>query len=420
MAENSPKGLFSCHKYGIIIQNAIMIRYKGCIDMLPLDFFDYDNLSDTDKKVTEYVNDKVKEIIRVLIDFLDNGTGFNSEDFLPYNNIKISDSEWIEMVHTLYEIVSSPNIRDYLKPKYDYLLYAILLWWKDCNEGEYFYNPEPLDDELKKDIENEYMSEDGECYILNAITDVNEYFYILFPDHDFLPHILERFTMMYLNSPEKFSLFFGDTNLDDYKILMPKDLRERYEDINKQKVYNPNDFSEEDLLGDIRVSCERIQANKKYKYTDCLEDEFNDAMRNMLKMKYIVSDQTRRGESASGKSAGEVDLLIEKNNLSFSIIEALKLDCVNKQYISEHIDKIFGYDTIGNHRNYIISYVKSKNFQSFWKDYYEFVKNYSYPIEFVSIDEIENNFTELKEAIVKLNRSGKIVELYHIAVRIHF
>ena len=84
------------------------------------------------------------------------------------------------------------------------------------------------------------------------------------------------------------------------------------------------------------------------------------------------------------------------------------------------IDKIFGYDTIGNHRNYIISYVKSKNFQSFWKDYYEFVKNYSYPIEFVSIDEIENNFTELKEAIVKLNRSGKIVELYHIAVRIHF
>lgn len=388
--------------------------------MLPLDFFDNDNLSDTDKKVIVYVNDHVKNIIRVLIDFIQNGTGFNSEDFLPYNNIKISDDEWIEMVHTLYEIVSSPNIRDYLKPKYEYLLYAILLWWKDCTEGEEFYNPEPLDDELKKSIESEYMSEDGECYILNAITDVNEYFYILFPDHDFLPHILESLTMMYLNSPEKFNLFFGDTNLDDYKVLMPKDLRERYEDINKQEeVHDPNDFSEEDLNQDIRVCCERIQGNKKYKYKDYLEDELNDVMRDMLKMKYIVADQTRHGESASGKSAGEIDLLIERNHLPFSIIEALKLDSVKKQYISEHIDKIFGYDTIGNHRNYMVSYVKTKDFQSFWNDYYEFIKNYSYPIEFVSVNEIENDFTEFKEAIIKLKRSGKIVELYHIAVRIH-
>lgn len=388
--------------------------------MLPLDFFDNDNLSDTDKKVIVYVNDHVKNIIRVLIDFIQNGTGFNSEDFLPYNNIKISDEEWIEMVHTLYESVSSPNIRDYLKPKYEYLLYVILLWWKDCTEGEEFYNPEPLDDELKKSIESEYMSEDGECYILNAITDVNEYFYILFPDHDFLPHILESLTMMYLNSPEKFNLFFGDTNLDDYKVLMPKDLRERYEDINKQEeVHDPNDFSEEDLNQDIRVCCERIQGNKKYKYKDYLEDELNDVMRDMLKMKYIVADQTRHGESASGKSAGEIDLLIERNHLPFSIIEALKLDSVKKQYISEHIDKIFGYDTIGNHRNYMVSYVKTKDFQSFWNDYYEFIKNYSYPIEFVSVNESENDFTEFKEAIIKLKRSGKIVELYHIAVRIH-
>ena len=56
--------------------------------MLPLDFFDSDNLSDTDKKVIKYVNNTVKEIIGCLIDFLQNDTGFNSEDFLPYNNIK--------------------------------------------------------------------------------------------------------------------------------------------------------------------------------------------------------------------------------------------------------------------------------------------------------------------------------------------
>lgn len=39
-------------------------------------------------------------------------------------------------VYELYELICSANIRDYIKPKYEYLLYAILGWLEDCADSE--------------------------------------------------------------------------------------------------------------------------------------------------------------------------------------------------------------------------------------------------------------------------------------------
>ena len=41
-------------------------------------------------------------------------------------------------VYELYELICSANIRDYIKPKYEYLLYAILGWLEDCADSEEF------------------------------------------------------------------------------------------------------------------------------------------------------------------------------------------------------------------------------------------------------------------------------------------
>jgi len=86
--------------------------------LLPLDLFDNDSLTDLERKITKYVNKNLECIIRVLLDFLEDNNGFTSEDFLPYNNLKIDNKTWIEMVYDLYDIVRSDVIRNYIKPKY--------------------------------------------------------------------------------------------------------------------------------------------------------------------------------------------------------------------------------------------------------------------------------------------------------------
>lgn len=125
-----------------------------------------------------------------MLDLLEDNNGFTASDFLPYNNYDISDEIWEKRVYELYDIVSSSVIRDYIKPKYEYLVYVILKWWEECSDNEEDLLPNQLEDILIEKIKaaDEYWSEDGERnFILNAITNFEEYVYFLLEDFDFLP-----------------------------------------------------------------------------------------------------------------------------------------------------------------------------------------------------------------------------------------
>jgi hypothetical protein len=136
-------------------------------------------------------------------------------------------------------------------------------------------------------------------------------------------------------------------------------------------------------------------------------------------MGYDLRDQTRQGLSPGGKQAGEVDLLIKMRRLSFSIVEALNLSSVNEAYISEHIDKIYKYDTLGNFCNFIISYVKIKNFSQFWEKYISYTRSYNYPFKLTRfIVPVDKQYPELKLAIAELQRNGTKTKLYHIVIHI--
>lgn len=386
--------------------------------MLPLDLFDNDSLTDLERKITKYVNKNLECIIRVLLDFLEDNNGFTSEDFLPYNNLKIDNKTWIEMVYDLYDIVRSDVIRNYIKPKYEFLLYAILQWWDDCND-----NPddllEKLDSGLMDEIQKTYSSEEGDNYVLNAITEFEEYYYILFADHDFLPSNLERLLIIYLRNPERFKMYFPDINLEEYRELMPQDLREQFEELSYgSSEPRKKDLSETNLLQDLLYCSTKLQANHKYK--NSLEDEMNDYMRDLLDaMGYDVRGQTRQGSSNTGKQAGEVDILVRIENFPYSIIEALKLSSIDKAYIAEHIDKIYKYDTHGHRCNFIISYVNIGNFRKFWESYLLFIKKYNYPHKLVSYSVPQDNqYAELKWAITELKRNDTVTKLYHIVIHI--
>lgn len=175
------------------------------------------------------------------------------------------------------------------------------------------------------------------------------------------------------------------------------------------------------VIDDIVFSCVKLQAN--YKYKKCLENDRNDFIRDLLDAKgYNTCDQTRHGTSQGGKSPGEVDILIKVMDKPYSLIEALNLDCLNKEYIANHINKIYKYDTLGHLFNVILSYVEIADFNGFWNKYVNYIKTHEYPYQ---VDEIiENclgyyNYPNLRIASTRLIRNGVQTVLYHICVLMH-
>ncbi|WP_302932276.1 hypothetical protein [uncultured Ruminococcus sp.] len=167
--------------------------------------------------------------------------------------------------------------------------------------------------------------------------------------------------------------------------------------------------------------CIKLQGNSKY--IDASEDERNDYIRDMLdrEEEYVIKDQTRRGLSASGASAGEIDILVEKDSYPFTVVEALILKSLNKDYLGKHLDKIYTYDTTGNLFNVCLVYAECKKFASFWEKYCDFVEQYNYPYPLITSDEnIDQEYTgsEIRIMITTHNRSGKQTKLYHICVKI--
>lgn len=61
--------------------------------MIKLNLFG-DELTNLEFEVTKYVNNNLEEIVRVLIDLLEDNNGFTMESFLPYNNFRIENQVW--------------------------------------------------------------------------------------------------------------------------------------------------------------------------------------------------------------------------------------------------------------------------------------------------------------------------------------
>lgn len=314
-----------------------------------------------------------------------------AEDFLPENNLRIDNEVWCHMVYDLYDMVCSEVLRDYIKPKYQYLLYVILHWWEECTDNESQLLPIKLDSEAIRAIEEAYPLEDGGSYVLRAITDYEEYYNILFEDYDFMPDTLGNFIITYLRSKKVFAEFFPDVDLEEYHDLMPKDLQELYDEAKQEMKEDKN----------------------------ALENIINDNIRDLLKATkiYCVSDQTRRGASGTGKEAENVDILIEMCQHPVTLIEALKLDSIKGKYISDHVDKIYKYDTIGHKFNFLISYVTTKNFKSFFERYTKPVCEIKYPYELKSYEINEaKQYSEIRTIEIILDRQGIDTKLYHIIV----
>ncbi|MDA2480181.1 hypothetical protein ACS2TZ_27140 [Bacillus cereus group sp. Bce025] len=178
-----------------------------------------------------------------------------------------------------------------------------------------------------------------------------------------------------------------------------------------------SEYSYDNLLDTIISACINLQGNRIYR--DKTENERNTFLVSCLDMAgFFNKDQTLWGKSKEGKTSGEIDIFIKKKNgQPFSIIEALNLDSLKKDYLELHLEKIFGYDTSGLKYNFIVVYSTSKRFSEFWNRYVAHIKEYKYPHSLKEYQEVSGyDYTNIRVGKTVHIRNDKEIYLYHIVI----
>lgn len=307
--------------------------------LIQIDIVDYENLSDLGLRITKYVNSNLRDIVRSLLDILELDQEFDLDGFFPRDYLMRKPQECRNSVYELYEIICSTNIRDFIKPKYEYLLYSILDWWEKCADNEDDLIINPVDDSLIKDLDNDDGQEN-----LKWIQDFQKYYNICFQNHDFLPEQLNDMVLLYLNNPKLLEMAF-QINLDDYLDLMECDLRDRY----LEKRYEKNsDFCSSllekivmELISVIKRFQKRIVHFEKRDEVEITAD-IQDAVTGPLNSKYNVLIAREFTIGRANKKLGETDLYIyaEKDGYvtDYAVLENKYIENFTKQY-----EQLMGY-----------------------------------------------------------------------------
>ena len=178
-------------------------------------------------------------------------------------------------------------------------------------------------------------------------------------------------------------------------------------------------FDEDTVSSNVLKALLNVQKDKLYEAAK--ENSINDGIRNQLSIVYEVKDQTRQGDSESGKDAGEVDIMLCDNGNPAVIMEGLKLSSFESGKLDTHINKaLANYDPNGCLLVYILIYATVKGFGDFWDKVMNHMAGYRFPYETLEgIRDIATAYTDSRHAKAILNRNGKnvSVHLYAVAMR---
>ncbi len=192
-------------------------------------------------------------------------------------------------------------------------------------------------------------------------------------------------------------------------------------EILKEEQIDKNDFNT-----NILTACALMQANlvyhdrKDHRGNTIIveEDHRNYYIRDLLDFKGLyVRGQEHQGISPNGGAAGEVDLLVCRTELQPKIfLEGMNLDSLNKSTIDKHYEKLFLYDASGYKNNYLLSYVKVDDFESFCKKYKEHFDGYNGKIKCERIIEFPSDFAKIKIFLSESKHGENTIYTYHILI----
>lgn len=308
--------------------------------MIQVDLVDYCKLTKRGMQITQYVNQNLKDIIRVLIDIIETDSEFGLDGFFPRDYLERKPEECRRVVYELYELIGSSSIREFIKPKYEYLLYAILIWWEECADSKEDLIINPVDNSLKEDLDDE----EGQ-YILRQIQDYEEYYYFCFKDFDFLPRQLSNMVELYIQNSRLVEILFRHDNLDDYIDLMECDLRERYLEIHSKKSNTIQSPIYQNIIMEIISTIRRFQ--KRIPHFEKKDEvqitaDLQDAVEGILNSKYGLTVAREFTMGRALQKLGETDLYIYKEQdgviTDYAVLENKYLESFTEQY-----NQLMGY-----------------------------------------------------------------------------
>ena len=188
------------------------------------------------------------------------------------------------------------------------------------------------------------------------------------------------------------------------------------------------------LLENILTACQHLQGESDYQIsTDAernkgLEDKRNRRVRDDLEIwGYTVKDQPQYGRSGTGKSIGELDILVySEDRKPWTVIEALRLSKYETGDWNHHLDKLlYNYNYFGAHSQYLLTYVdcRKEEFGGIWTAFKAHIQGQSgggFPY-------VEGSFVDLndprdpllvKKSLCRYNCGGQEITVYHIFAQI--
>lgn len=290
--------------------------------MIPLNIFDYSQQNKIDLKITRYVNDCLAIMIELELITLRDDPDISLEYLLPRDYVTRKPKECRNLIDELHEMVTSDIIRDWIKPKYEYLLYMIIESWAGIREdAPEILIPKPLDKELLKEIENEprFIADDGVNTILEILLHFDSFYDICFFDYDFSPDNLSNMVRAYLLRPDIYQRFYSDVNLDDYLDLMPVDLRELYIEKNLEIRNSLSSVAKIEIAvvfeinNTLRRFQKRVAEFEKRNEVE-ISNDLCDAIASTLNVNYGLHISREAPMGRALKSLGETDLYIYKED----------------------------------------------------------------------------------------------------------
>ncbi|WP_417951519.1 hypothetical protein [Flavobacterium sp. LB3P21] len=182
-----------------------------------------------------------------------------------------------------------------------------------------------------------------------------------------------------------------------------------------------NFVREHKTFQDILNTCHIMQEDITY-IDDNDENKRTRQILNLLKLNYTTSDQSQKGKSSTGKKAGSVDGIIIDKQLNEYYVEAINLNYIDSNNISEHINKIeFNYDYKGLFAKFVFVYVNIEEgkFNEFSEKYKIYIDKELVP-KYERIGESEDikvNYTNTRVYKSLHLRESKRVSIYHILLK---
>lgn len=390
------------------------------VTMIELVHLNYAENVELDRMITVYANENLEEMIHYAWDCLETDTSV-IEYFSPPRIFTRSRKECLAYIKELWCFTKDSILRTDLSPVYQFFLYQIIKWYVD-NFSETENGPLPVDEpiiinEMDDNLKEKTVKKYG-IIAIERFTDVKSYLEEFFDDWDFMPDFLAGAVQLCWDDSVLFRCLTSIEELKSYTDLMDGDTYQKYQTLCTQEKTENNEQEHRQLAfhADIKKALLSIQRNPQY--WDLSENSLNDVLRDLLRMNYVVADQSRQGISLSGEGVGEVDFLVSDDKEPVAIMEALKLSSLNKAYIENHINKLLvNYDPLGYLSACLIMYVTCKDFGVFWENFVEYIVNYEFPFSIEEVfKEADSGYTESRNAYILLCRSGKPILLSFHAI----